>query len=284
MVDNNKPSDEHLRELYARFGLAYYHSEVLHRGLCIILAMSGLRRRDLITRPRVEERLAHAFSLTLGDVIRELKGKIPDEYNTQLDQALDVRNFLAHHFWFDRAHLMFRANQVNKLIEELDGYAKLFGRLDTEVSRSFEGTDVLRVTNDVLEDCMARIVSGHSEDPLPNKETIRDLDKKLKQRQRLVQVWEITLPDGGKPLVFETQDGSLWQLSDVGLSWTRFEHVEQGWIEHPAIRPYLPAYIIPRPKDARPWRYEFRLRKGAVLWVKPGKHERTFQWGIRTKK
>lgn len=33
--------DEDLvRELYARFGLAYYYREVLHRGQCIILAMS----------------------------------------------------------------------------------------------------------------------------------------------------------------------------------------------------------------------------------------------------
>lgn len=73
MVATNQPSDELVRELYARFGLAYYHSEVLHRGLCIILAMSALPRRDLITRPRVEEKLAQTFSLTLGEVVRELE-------------------------------------------------------------------------------------------------------------------------------------------------------------------------------------------------------------------
>jgi len=101
-MDTDKPSDDLLRELYARFGLAYYHSEVLHRGLCIILAMSDLPRRDLVTRPRVEELLSHAFSLTLGDVIGELAGKIPGEYSTNLDEACKKRNFLAHHFWFDR--------------------------------------------------------------------------------------------------------------------------------------------------------------------------------------
>lgn len=40
MVVTNEPIDDLVREMYARFGLAYYSSEVLHRGLCIILAMS----------------------------------------------------------------------------------------------------------------------------------------------------------------------------------------------------------------------------------------------------
>jgi hypothetical protein len=80
MFDPNEPTDDLVRELYARFGLAYYHSEVLHRGLCIILAMSDLPRRDLITRLRVEERLARAFSMTLGEVITELAEKCPPSF------------------------------------------------------------------------------------------------------------------------------------------------------------------------------------------------------------
>ena len=60
----DEPDDDLIREMYARFGLAYYReSECLHRGLCIVLAWTGLPSQDLITRPRVEERLAQAFSL-----------------------------------------------------------------------------------------------------------------------------------------------------------------------------------------------------------------------------
>ena len=285
MVATNQPSDELVRELYARFGLAYYHSEVLHRGLCIILAMSALPRRDLITRPRVEEKLAQTFSLTLGDVVRELAGRIPEKYSTQLEQALGTRNFLAHHFWFERAHLMFGADHIDRLIAELDGYTELFSRLDAETSRWFEARHrELGLTDSVLQECMTRILSGQSEEPLPGKDIVRELQKKLMRRQRLVRVWEFTLPQGGKPLIFETEEGSLWQLCDVGLGWTRFDKVEANWVEHPAIKPYLPADIVPRPKDTKPWEYEFGLRGGAVLWVKTGKHERTFRWGLRTKK
>jgi hypothetical protein len=130
---------------------------------------------------------------------------------------------------------------------------------------------------------MAQILSGQGEEPLPGKNIVRNLEKKLKRKRRLIHVWEFSLPESGKPLIFEMEDGSLWQLCDVGLGWTRFQKTESDWVEHPAVKPYLPAEINPRPKDAKPWEYEFRLKNGAILWVKPGKHERTFRWGVRTR-
>jgi hypothetical protein len=284
MVVTNQPTDDLVREMYARFGLAYYHSEVLHRGLCIILTMSDLPRRDLITRPRVEEHLAHAFSLTLGDVITALAGKLPAEYSIRLEDVREKRNFLAHHFWFDRAHLMFRADHTQGLIDELDGYTEIFNRLDEEISAWFQGRQTeLGLTDDILQDRLTRILSGEGEEPLPGKDVVKELEKKLKRKQRLVRVWEFKLPEGGKPLVFEMQDGTLWQLCDAGLGWTRFRNTESHWVEHPAFQPYLPAEITPRPKDTKPWEYEFELKGGAVLWVKPGRRSQTFRWGIRTK-
>src|SRR6266478_4591406 len=101
---DDEPDDDLIREVYARFGLAYYQSECLHRELCMILAWSGLPAHDLITRPRVEERLAQAFSLTLGDVAVKLLGVLPAELNAELQEAVEARNFLAHQFWFERAH------------------------------------------------------------------------------------------------------------------------------------------------------------------------------------
>jgi hypothetical protein len=46
---SDQPNDDLIRELYARFGLAYYQSECLHRELCFIFAWSGLPSPDLIT-------------------------------------------------------------------------------------------------------------------------------------------------------------------------------------------------------------------------------------------
>lgn len=284
MVVPNEPTDELVREMYARFGLAYYHSEVLHRGLSIILAMSDLPRRDLITRPRVEECLAHAFSLTLGEVITALAGKLPEEFFPRLEEVREQRNFLSHHFWFDRAHLMFRADQIEGLITELDGYTQMFNHLDEDTSAWFQARHAeLGLTDEILQESLARVLSDQDEAPLPGKDTAKEIEKKLKGKQCLVRVWEFELPQGRKPLVFEMQDGTLWQLCDIGLGWTRFQRTESHWVEHPAIQPYLPADILPRPKDVKPWEYEFKLKRGAVLWVKPGRRPQTFQWGIRTK-
>lgn len=282
---NDEPDDDLIRELYARFGLAYYQSECLHRGLCMILAWSGLPSPDLITRPRVEERLAQAFSLTLGDVAAELEGVLPTELGGELREAVDTRNFLAHHFWFERAHLIFSGDSVRQLIAELDGYAELFDRLDTRVDEwSKPKRQELGLTEEVLQDSLKRALAGELDEPLPDRRTVREFEKNLGTRQRLIRIWEFTVADGRKPLIFELADGSLWQLSDVGLGWTRFQEVGPTWTEHPGIKPHLPAYILPRPKPAAPWDYEFTLANGAMLWVKPGHQRQTFKWGVRTPK
>ncbi len=267
------------------FGLAYYQSECLHRELCMIVAWSELPSRDLITRPRVEEQLARAFSLTLGDVTAKLKGVLPVELYTELQTSVETRNFLAHHFWFERAHLMFDVKNVRQLIAELNGYAGLFDRLDARFSAWSEPKRrELGLTDEVIQHSLSRILAGESDEPLADRQAIRELDKKLGRRRRLIRVWECTLDDGRKPLVFELADGSLWQLSDVGLSWTQFREVGPSWTEHPAIRPHLPADMLPRPQLAAPWDYEFTLANGAALWVKPGRQEQTFRWGVRVSK
>lgn len=168
MVVSNEPIEDLVREMYARFGLAYYHSEVLHRGLCIILAMSDLLQRDMITCPRVEEHLANAFPLTLGHVITDLAGRIPAEYSTRLEEALEKRNFLAHHFRFDRAHLMFQADAIQRLIEELDGCSAVFSRLDEETTAwSHKRQNELGITDDILQPPLRSSIQARSWNPSP---------------------------------------------------------------------------------------------------------------------
>lgn len=282
---NGRPNDDLIREVYAKFGLAYCQSECLHRELCMILAWSGLPPRDLITRPRVEERLAHAFSLTLGDVAAELEGVLPTELNAELREALQKRNFLAHRFWFERAHLMFSVENVRQLIGELEGYEEIFDRLDARVSAWSEPKRrELGVTDEAIQDHLSRLLAGKSDEPLPDTQAVRALERKLGRRQRLTRVWEFALSDGRMPLIFELADGSLWQLSDVGLGSTPFREIGPGWREHPAFRPHLPAEIMPRPMATAPWDYQFTLARGAVLWVKPGRQQQTFRWGVRAPK
>jgi hypothetical protein len=282
---DDQPDDDLIRELYARFGLAYYQSECLHRGLCVILALSELPSRDLVTRLMVEERLAKAFTLTLGDVAAKVEAVLPAELIGELQKAVTTRNFLAHHFWFERAHLMFNVVNVRELIAELDDYSELFDRLDTRVDEcSKPKRQEFGLTDELLQQSASRILAGETDEPLPDRQTVHELEKRLARRRRLIRVWEFTLDDGRKPLIFELADRSLWQLSDVGLGWTRFQQISPAWREHPMIKPHLPADVVPRPKATAPWDYEFTLANGAVLWVKPGSQKQTFKWGVRTPK
>jgi hypothetical protein len=279
---NEEPDDDLIREVYARFGLAYYESECLHRSLCIALAWSTLPPPDLTTQPRVEERLAKAFSLTLGEVVDRLQNLLPEQFLTSLPLAVERRNFLAHRFWFERAHLMFSEEGGRRLIAELQEYCDAFDRLDkqTGVWLTLKRGE-LGFTDEMLHASLEEVLAGQDK-PLPDKETVREIDKKLTRRQRLTRVWEFSLNDGRRPLVFELADGSLWQLCDVGLGWTHYQTVRADWVEHPGIKPYLPADILPRPEAQNTWDYEFPLAKGAVLGVKPGRQKYTFRWGIRT--
>jgi len=281
----DEPASELIREMYARFGLAYYHSEVLHRGLCILSALSDQPEKELVTRLRIEECLAHAFSLTFGIIITELKEKIPAELSTELDEACKKRNFLAHHFWYERNHLMFRTADVEHLISELGEYSDLFCLLNEQISKlTSRYNQRIGLTDQVLEESFNRIMSGNVRPPFPDSKIARDREKRLSKKQCLLRVWEFALPEGGKPLVFEMQDGAFWQLCDIGLGWTEFENIEPHWIEQPIIKPYLPAEILPRPKNIKPWEYEFPLKDSAILWIKPGRKPQTFSWGIRTNK
>ena len=282
---NDKPTDDLIRELYAKFGLAYYTSECLHRNLCYISAIYDLPSRDFITLSRLEERLTVAFSLMLGVIAKKLENVIPNELNDELQKAVKFRNFLAHNFWYERANLMFSATSVCKLIDELDDYVAIFSRLDDLFVVWFKPKlEELGLTDDKLQEALQRILAGESEEPLPNIKLVREMEKKLSVRQQLIRVWEYIIDDARRQLIFELADGSLWQLSDVGLGWTRSQKIDPTWTEQPLIKPFLPAYILPRPKSNAAWEYEFALSDGAILWVKPVPQKKIFKWGVRIRK
>lgn len=271
------PTSDLRRELFARFGLTYYHSECLHKELCNFLAISVFPSIRGITRPRMEERLAQAFALPLGLVVDELRPLLPQDLMVDLEDAVKKRNLLAHNFWFERAHLMFTASGIDKMIAELAVMSEQFHQLDYKFTQRFaQKTKELGITDELIQSALEEGLAGIPMDPLPTQ-------RRLKKQERVVRAWEFALPNGHKPLVFETEDGCLWQLCDVGLGWTYYDSIEEGWSENKEICEYLPVTLNPRPPGFEPWHYELRLSKGAILWVKPGSIENTFKWGIRIK-
>src|SRR5262245_50563117 len=89
------PTGDDIKEVYACFGLAYYHAEVLHRGLCNLYSFAQAPSNGPITRPRVEEHFRTAFETTLGQLLVKLQPILPLAIFPKLELAVERRNFLA---------------------------------------------------------------------------------------------------------------------------------------------------------------------------------------------
>ncbi len=268
--------NELTKEVFAQFGLAYYHSEALHRGLCNLYATMTFERGEDITRPRFEEKIAHAFSLTLGQMIEETKKLLPSQLHQRLEISLEKRNFLAHHFWYDRIHLMFSEQGLHDMIQELRELREMFSNLDNDIDHYFKPKrEALGFGNELLERELNKLAAGELEEPL--------ISQRLpKKQERIVRVWDAKVSDNGITQIFESDDGCLWQLCDVGLGWTLFTKPDATWTINEILQKYFPANINPRPPSSTPWNYEIALGKGAVLSVKRGKSERSYTWSVRT--
>jgi len=172
--DNEQDSDELIKEVYARFGLAYYESECLHRELCMILAFSSFQNKLNITRPRIEEKLVDAFSLTLGQVKDSLKNILPDVLYLKLENAVKQRNFLAHHFWFERIHLMSNTKGLRQILEELSTLSGSFSKLDKQVSNySKSKLHQFDLTDEMIQKSFNEIISGKPPEPLLRKRKLK---------------------------------------------------------------------------------------------------------------
>src|SRR5438270_8989037 len=96
--------DEHVKEVYARFGLAFYCAQVLEHGIVNAMVVLHLipSRRHLAGTPEawanwVDNFMSRHFETTMGRMIRDLQSvtTIPSNLEDLLRQALQKRNWLA---------------------------------------------------------------------------------------------------------------------------------------------------------------------------------------------
>jgi hypothetical protein len=267
-----------IKEVYARFGLAYYLSECLHRELANGLVMLTFSDPAHITRPRLEEKFAHAFSMTFGQIVQDLAPLLPTNTLQRLHLALQKRNFLAHHFWYERSHLMVTNEGLSSMVRELAECAEFFQEVDREVtSYCLPHVHALGITEDHLTEAFQEILQGIPPDPLPSRPIPR-----RSQRVQIIRAWDIpsTLQEGGSGLIFEAADRQFWQLCDVGLGWFLRDEPEPHWVVNSALAQYLPAVMPARPSLRSPWDFDLPLARGAVLRVRPPSGNKIFRWSI----
>jgi hypothetical protein len=272
--DQDLIDDEIVKEVYAHFGLAYYNSECLHRELGNIYTILTFKSSSDITTSRAEEKMAYAYSLTLGKVLDELKDLFSEDLYQRLANGVEKRNFLAHHFWYERNYLMFSKTGLLQMIEELSELSNLFSGLDKELQIHFRSKwEEFGLTEEVFNET-AQQTRGDALEPLPK-------NRKLQKVEEIIAVWDVPFDDKRLALVFQTNDDCLLELCDIGLGWSRFASIESNWTINEKLKSHLPIKLNPRPKNVEAWNYEFDLGKGTVLWVKKSEKIKSFHWGVR---
>ena len=104
-VEHIDPESAQIREVYAYFGLAMYQAQCLERQLAMILATKYGPGPTRITSREFDALLERLFRRTLGHLVNEIGAlvEVSEDEKEQLRDALSKRNWLAHHYFWNRA-------------------------------------------------------------------------------------------------------------------------------------------------------------------------------------
>jgi hypothetical protein len=141
--------NEHCKEVYAHFGLAYYHASVLETGMANAIMQAdflGRWKKKIDAEGKqsfdrsVYETEFDAFmqrqnEQTFGNLIKRFSStfSISQDLQAKIIQSKDKRDFLAHHYFRERAEKFANREGRDQMISELEEIRELFRGIDKEV-------------------------------------------------------------------------------------------------------------------------------------------------------
>ena len=122
------------REVFARFGLAIFYAQCLEQQLGLMLA--SMYNSDFFEFPpgSRDEFYDRELAKTLGRMASDLKNTvdISSTLSDRLQDAVKIRNWLAHDYFAQRAREITLLKGREKMISELQEKADFFEALDRE--------------------------------------------------------------------------------------------------------------------------------------------------------
>ena len=162
-VEHIDPESAQIREVYAYFGLAMYQAQCLERQLAMILATKYGPGPTRITSREFDALLEGLFRRTLGHLVNEI-GAIVDvneDEKEQLKVALKKRNWLVHHYFWDRAVEFQSESGRASMVSELQEAAEYYQALDEIfTNRTKEWGETVGVTQQSIDEHMERLLQG----------------------------------------------------------------------------------------------------------------------------
>ena len=261
------PESEQIREVYALFGLAMYLAQGLERGLGMLLAVFG--ETKLMTAWDYDARLAENFQSTFGALVTKFAALADSEHvklTDQLAKALDDRNDLAHHYFWDRAMQFCSSDGRAQMITELHRMRDRFESLDEELAElarqcvkrrglSVEALEAYAAVH--MEELLAGVVEPHNPEHVPNPIEIV-----------AAYEWRVDSTVKSK-LVLASKDGRYLILGEKGLCYGPQNIAAQDLVVKTHFEKALPATVNPRPKKAARWNFAVPLANGYILCARP---------------
>jgi hypothetical protein len=133
--DTLDPESYRNREVYAFYGLTMYYIQSLERTLAMLSATVYNPNADHITKSQFDSILEGNFKRTLGQLISNIKKSVDlsDDFEKKLSDALEKRNFIAHHYFWARAMKFGNIRGQEEMIAELSQLSVYFQNVDNEL-------------------------------------------------------------------------------------------------------------------------------------------------------
>lgn len=135
MQSPTDPEDVDIHDVYARYGLAMFQAQCVERQLVIVVpAMLKVNPTNL-SREDFNKLLDRLYEQTMGRTIRELEQRtgLPAGLEVRIREALRLRNWLAHDYFWERAAQFHRRDGRAKMKVELDETTHFLDELHTQL-------------------------------------------------------------------------------------------------------------------------------------------------------
>lgn len=261
------PESEQIREVYALFGLTMYLAQTLERGLAMLLAVFG--EGNLMTAWDYDARLAENFQSTFGVLVTKLAeqaGSGNVKLTDRLAKAVDDRNDLAHHYFWDRAVQFCSSDGRAQMITELHQMRHRFESLDEKLTELTQECAKRRgLSVEVLEAHtaahMEELLAGVMEPPNPQR---------VPNPVEIVAAYEWRVDSTVKSkLILASKDGRYLILGEKGLCYGPQNISAHELVVKAHFEKALPAKVNPRPKTSAPWNFSIPLANGYMLRARP---------------
>jgi len=149
IIEDIGPGSWQVRQVFAKYGLAMYHGQVLEHGIVNLLLWSGIADGICKSAEETETVTEALFEQTMGSLKRLLMERRIDLAHIEGDliRAVSLRNFLAHRYFRERASAFLTHDGRDQMLEELDQAVSFFqevdGRLDPVTMRIAEEFGIL---------------------------------------------------------------------------------------------------------------------------------------------